>query len=225
MPLLELKNIRKGYRSPDGAFRAVIALERLVLERGELVALEGGSGTGKSTLLNLIAGIVMPDAGSIVIAGTDIAALREADRDRFRAAHIGYVFQTFNLLQGLTALENVLLSMSFGKGVDEAYAKTLFDRVGLRGREDCLPAVLSVGQQQRVAVVRAMANKPELLLADEPTGSLDRKLAAETMELIRTLCRENGTALFLASHDGKILETFDRVERLCVSDAGLEACA
>src|SRR5262249_4015256 len=150
---------------------------------GEQVALQGESGSGKTTLLHLIAGILRADEGCVLIAGQDMSARSESGRDKLRALHIGYVFQTFNLLQGYTALENVLLAMSFGRGTDSQRARRLLERVGLAGRIDYRPGQMSVGQQQRVAVARALANHPSLLLADEPTGNLDRKSAQEALKL------------------------------------------
>ena len=178
------------------------------------MALEGESGSGKTTLLNLIAGILKPDAGTIEIAGREMSALSEPQRDRLRATTIGYIFQTFNLLQGYTCLENVLLGMSFGPGADRAFAGQLLERVGLGNRLKHYPRQLSTGQQQRVAVARALANRPKLVLADEPTGNLDHKNATEALALIRTACQENGAALLLVSHDRDVLKQFETVQAL-----------
>ena len=178
------------------------------------MALSGESGSGKTTFLNLIAGILKPDSGSIVLAGQEMSALREPERDRLRATSIGYIFQTFNLLQGYTCLENVLLGMSFGPGVDRAFAQALLDKVGLGQRLKHYPRQLSTGQQQRVAVARALANRPKLVLADEPTGNLDHKNAGEALDLIRAACKENGAALLLVSHDREVLGRFEQVHSL-----------
>jgi putative ABC transport system ATP-binding protein len=139
-----------------------------------------------------------------------MSRLPEAKRDRLRAETIGYVFQTFNLLQGYTALENVLLGMMFGKGVDTARAKAILERVGMSDRMQYQPRQLSVGQQQRVALARALANHPKLVLADEPTGNLDPHHAREALAMIREICRENGAALLLVSHDEGVLAQFER---------------
>jgi putative ABC transport system ATP-binding protein len=143
-----------------------------------------------------------------------MSALGEPARDRLRATTIGYIFQTFNLLQGYTCLENVLLGMSFGPGVDRDFAKSLLCRVGLEQRLKHYPRQLSTGQQQRVAVARALANQPKLVLADEPTGNLDHKNATESLALIRQACRENAAALLLVTHDRDVLSQFDIVQPL-----------
>lgn len=214
MSVLSIEGLKKSYVSPDGATTPVIDIESFAMEPGEQVALEGESGSGKTTFLHLIAGIVKADSGSIIVAGDEITAMREAARDRARALHLGYVFQTFNLLDGYTALENVMLGMMFGPGADRAKAQSLLERVGLADRMHYKPRQLSVGQQQRVAVARALANGPRLVLADEPTGNLDRIRAAEALALIREVCSEYDAALLLVSHNRAILEAFDRCERL-----------
>jgi len=214
MSVLEISNLKKSYVSPGGGRHWVIDVPSFVLSEGDQVALEGSSGSGKTTFLNLIAGILQCDEGSLSLAGQRIDTLSEAGRDRVRANHLGYVFQTFNLLQGYTALENVELGMMFGKGVDPAYARQLLDRVGLSDRMHYRPRQLSVGQQQRVAVARALANRPNLVLADEPTGNLDRKRAEESLALIREICREHRAALLLVSHDHDILAQFENVQSL-----------
>ena len=141
-----------------------------------------------------------------------MTGLGEAARDRLRAETIGYIFQTFNLLQGHTVLENVELGMAFGRGVDRAHAESLLKRVGLGDKLGHHPRQLSTGQQQRVAVARALANRPRLVLADEPTGNLDRRNAREALTLIREVCRESGAALLLVSHDESVLAGFEPVQ-------------
>ena len=213
MPVLEIRELKKSYLTPEGEQLSVVDVPAFTLDDGEQVALQGGSGSGKTTFLNLIAGILTPDSGSVKVAGLEFTELSEARRDTARAERIGYIFQTFNLLSGYSALENVLLGMMFGPGPDTARAKELLDRVGLKERMDYRPAQLSVGQQQRVAVARALASKPKLVLADEPTGNLDRRHAMEALELIRKTCKENGAALLLVSHDPEVLKKFDRNEK------------
>ena len=184
------------------------------LDAGQQVALCGTSGSGKTTFLNLIAGILLPNEGRIELDGCPVSETSEAGRDRLRARTVGYIFQTFNLLQGYTCIENVLLGMSFGPGADRRWACELLERVGLGQRLDHFPRQLSTGQQQRVAVARALANRPKLVLADEPTGNLDPASAAESLGLVRETCRENGAALLLVSHDRKVLGQFDNVRDL-----------
>ncbi len=214
MPLLEINGLVKGFATPSGERHVVVDVPGFRLDAGAQVALAGPSGSGKTTFLHLIAGILQPDAGSIRIGDVDIAALGEAARDRFRAGSIGYIFQTFNLLQGFTCLENVLLGMGFGPGADRDRATALLRRVGLESRLHHRPRQLSTGQQQRVAVARALANRPRLVLADEPTGNLDPDTAREALALIREACAENRAALLLVSHDPEILGAFDRVHSL-----------
>ena len=184
------------------------------MDTGQHMALSGSSGSGKTTLLNLIAGILQPDEGRVELDGQSMSGTHEADRDRLRAKLLGYIFQTFNLLQGYTCIENVLLGMSFGGSPNQARAAELLDRVGLSRRLDYYPRQLSTGQQQRVAVARALANRPKLVLADEPTGNLDQDNAAEALGLIRDTCRENGAALLLVSHDKNVLGQFEEVRDL-----------
>ena len=209
MPLLEIRNLKKIYRTPEGETLTVLDVAEFALEAEQQLALRGASGTGKTTFLNCIAGILRPDNGCVRLNGIDMAAASEGRRDQLRAQTIGYIFQTFNLLQGYTCLENVLLGMSFGRGADRAFARELLERVGLGDRLEYRPGQLSVGQQQRVAVARALANKPKLVLADEPTGNLDPKNAREAIKLIREICRETGAALLIVSHDQTVLEQFD----------------
>jgi ABC-type lipoprotein export system ATPase subunit len=211
MPILEVKALRKSFRSPEGETKTVVSIAHFAVEAGAQLGLKGESGSGKTTFLNLIAGIVKPDAGSIMLNDVELTTLAESRRDRLRATTLGCVYQSFNLLQGYTCLENVLLAMSFGAGRDRAFALALLDRVGLSHRLSYYPRQLSVGQQQRVAVARALANHPKLVLADEPTGNLDSALAAETLALLRQACVEQGAALLLVSHDRDILAQFAHV--------------
>lgn len=208
--VLRIEALRKRFHAPTGATITIVDVPHFEIEPRAHVALAGESGSGKTTFLHLIAGILEPDAGTVEIAGERITGVGESRRDRVRAGQLGYIFQTFNLLQGYTAMENVELAMMFGRGLDRAYARRLLAQVGLSDRLHYRPRQLSVGQQQRVAVARALANKPALVLADEPTGNLDRRHAAAALELIRSLCRENEAALLLVSHDPHVLDSFEK---------------
>ncbi len=166
-------------------------------------------------MLHVIAGISRPDSGLVEIDGWDITKFSEAQCDRFRADRIGYVFQTFNLLSGFSALENVLLGMTFAQGrSDPARARHLLDRVGLAHRTTHKPPMLSVGEQQRVAVARALANHPQLLLADEPTANVDTRHQQQIINLLRETCREENVTLLLVTHVPEVAGQFERVEHL-----------
>ena len=209
MPLLKIQQLIKRFTAPGGEAHTVLDVPEFTLDAGQHVALRGASGTGKTTFLNCIAGILRPDQGDIELAGQNIAVASEGHRDQLRARHIGYIFQTFNLLQGYTCLENVLLGMSFSGQAKIQAAAAILKRVGLSDRMDYRPSELSVGQQQRVAVARALANRPQLVLADEPTGNLDPQNAREALQLIREVCEENQAALLLVSHDQAVLDQFE----------------
>jgi ABC-type lipoprotein export system ATPase subunit len=209
--MLAVADLKKAFRSPEGGRTTVLDIPHFSLAEKEQVALRGESGSGKTTFLHVLAGILTPDQGRVSIDGADVTALSESKRDRLRASKIGYIFQAFNLLQGYTVLENVLLGMSFGpRGADRGHARAMLERVGLGHRLNHFPAQLSTGQQQRVAVARALGNHPRLVLADEPTGNLDRAHASGSLALIRDVCREHGAALLLVSHDEAILNQFER---------------
>lgn len=214
---LYLYQLQKAYVSPDGVAVPTIDIDFFSLGTGEQVALVGRSGSGKTTLLHLMAGILLPDSGRVTYdlgsegGKIDIAELSEARRDVFRGRHIGYIFQTHHLLGGFTARENVLLGMSFSGGrADQEWADHLLEEVGLADRMTYRPARLSVGQQQRVAVARALASRPSLVLADEPTGALDAANAQQVLDLIRKLCSEVGASLLMVSHDLAITRQLPR---------------
>ena len=178
--------------------------------------LTGGSGSGKSTLLQLIAGLMDPGAGKVLISGTDVHALRGAKRDAFRGRSIGMIFQTFNLLLGFTAAENVMAALMFSNVPSTEHksrSRALLDRLGIT-RQDARVEHMSVGQQQRVAVARALACGPALVLADEPTASLDPENSDAAMAMIQSACRESDAALLCVSHDPAIKSRFERVESL-----------
>lgn len=224
--MLSITDLQKSFRVPgSGENRRIVDVPIFNVEAGAQVALRGESGSGKTTFLHLIAGILEADAGRIVVGDTEVTALKEAARDRLRARSIGYIFQTFNLLQGHTVLENVLLGMAFGRGIDRGRAGALLQRVGLGDKLGHYPRQLSTGQQQRVAVARALANHPGLVLADEPTGNLDRRNARASLELIREVCRETGAALLLVSHDEQVLANFEQVQDFAVLNRAGEVVA
>jgi ABC-type lipoprotein export system ATPase subunit len=213
--MLLLEQVKKTYLEPNGQKLPILDIERLHVERAEQVVLVGRSGSGKSTLLNIIAGILRADSGTVQLNKQDITQMPEAARDRFRAANLGYVFQTFNLLDGFNALENVMLAMTFARGRrDPQRAKRLLDRVGLTRRMYHTPTALSVGEQQRVAVARALANRPKLVLADEPTANVDTHHQQEIVDLLRESCAEEEVSLLLVTHTPEVAQQFSRVDRL-----------
>ncbi len=213
--VIELEQVRKSFTIPGGERIDVLDVPAFRLVAGAQCALEGHSGSGKSTLLNVIAGILRPDAGRVAIAGTDITRLPEAARDRLRADALGLVFQQFNLLPGFTALENVLVAMTFGSGrPDRGRATDLLSAVGLSGRLHHKPAELSVGQQQRVAIARALANRPRVVLADEPTASVDAAHQQQVIDLLRGTCTEQGVALLVVTHAPDVARQFPERLRL-----------
>ncbi len=213
--MLRLEQVRKSFAEPDGTRLPILDVPRFEVAAGEQMVLVGHSGSGKSTLLQVIAGISRADAGEVWVADTNICRLSEPQRDAFRARHIGFVFQTFNLLPGFTALENVLLGMTFtGSRSDPARARQLLERVGLSARLAHKPAMLSVGEQQRVAVARALANRPQLLLADEPTASVDARNQQQIVDLLRATCEEEQVALVVVTHDTGVASQFTRVDHL-----------
>jgi len=209
-PVLELRELAKSY-SEGGGSRRVLESASLELAAGECVALLGPSGSGKSTLLHLAAGLDTPDAGSVRVCGLALERLSERERSLLRRERIGLVFQSFHLLPGLSALENACLSLDLnGRRAERERARELLARVGLAGRERARPAQLSGGEQQRVALARALAHEPRLLLADEPTGSLDATSGALVLQLLLELARERGLALLFATHSHELAQQADR---------------
>ena len=213
--MLRLTNVKKSYTQPDGTTLPILNIPDFALGEGEQMVLVGESGSGKTTLLHTIAGITRCDAGKIELDRTDLAKLTENGCDRFRAGKIGYVFQTFNLLPAFTAWENIVLGMTFARGAKNTeWANKLLDRVGLSHRADHHPNKMSVGEQQRVAVARALANRPRLVLADEPTANVDPANQQNIINLIRKTCDEQNIALMMVTHSTQVSEQFDRVDRL-----------
>lgn len=216
---LEILDLRFRFEGGPSSGPWIIDIPSLRLGRAEQLLLTGGSGRGKSTLLHLISGVVdlaPPCSGRINVAGRDIHSLRGPARDAYRAQHIGMVFQTFNLLHGFTALENVMAALMFSGVPAREHrdrAASLLATLGIE-RTDAAPERLSVGQQQRIAVARALACSPTLVLADEPTASLDPENAEIAMDLIQNACRERGAALLCVSHDPAMAQRFARRKRL-----------
>ncbi len=213
--MLELTDVRKSFSQPDGSQLPILEIGHFHVGADEQMVLVGRSGSGKTTLLHVIAGISRPDSGRVRVDDWETTLFSEAECDRFRAERIGYVFQTFNLLPGFSALENVLLAMRFARGrPDKARARQLLERVGLGHRITHKPAMLSVGEQQRVAVARALANRPKLLLADEPTANVDSGSQQQVLDLIRETSHEEQVALVLVTHSPEVAGQFKRIDRL-----------
>lgn len=212
MALLEIKNLSKKFHTPMGEIAASISIPSLQLEQGEALLLDGPSGSGKTTVLHMISGLLSADSGSIYFAGEDVSKLPTAQRDVWRADNVGYIFQRLNLLDELNVLENILLPQCWRKEKNKQdlrqRALALLEQVGLAQKAACFPGELSIGEQQRVAVVRALVHKPKLLLADEPTASLDLENGKVVLGLLRQLCRENNVALLLSTHDEAVKATF-----------------
>ena len=207
--IVEVKDLAVEYEIGNLRFTAV-DIPAWSVDNGAQVAIFGPSGCGKSTLLHVLAGLLAPRSGKVNVCGQDLALLSESDLDHFRARHIGYIFQDFNLLQGYTAVENVLLGMTFSRQrPDRRHAQELLTRVGLSRREKHRPSEMSIGERQRVAIARALVARPELILADEPTGSLDPLHAREVVGLLGEACRERGCSLVVVSHDPGVVDSFD----------------
>jgi putative ABC transport system ATP-binding protein len=214
--IVELRDIGKSYRR--GA-QLIPVLEGISLSiaPGEFLALMGPSGSGKSTLLNLIAGLDQADRGSITVGGVDITSLSEGELAAWRAAHVGFIFQFYNLIPVLTALENVELPLvltGLSRRERREHARTVLRLVGLEDRMDHAPRQLSGGQQQRVAIARALAADPTLIVADEPTGDLDRVSAEEVLILMERLCRELGKTIIMVTHDPRAARRAARIKHL-----------
>ncbi|CAN5141581.1 ABC transporter ATP-binding protein [soil metagenome] len=203
-PAIQLSNVAKSYPGAAGEFRALQDLT-LTIERGEFVAIVGPSGSGKSSLLNLLAGIDRPSSGELRVAGQALHAMSENQLSAWRGRGVGIVFQFFQLLPTLTAVENVMLPMDFCRcwpsGERRGRALALLERLGVADQADKFPAALSGGQQQRVAVARALANAPSLLLADEPTGNLDSRNAAALLDILAGLVRDEGLTVVMVTHE------------------------
>ncbi|MCP5158136.1 MAG: ABC transporter ATP-binding protein [Gammaproteobacteria bacterium] len=212
--IIRVEDLGKQVISPEGPLLILDAI-RFDIAKGESVAVVGASGSGKSTLLGLLAGLDAPSRGRVWLAGVDLNGLDEDGRALLRAQRVGFVFQSFQLLTGLTALENVMLPLELAGQVDaRRQALELLERVGLQARARHYPAQLSGGEQQRVAIARAFAGNPDVLFADEPTGNLDQKTGHRIIELLFTLNREQGATLILVTHDPELAAYCDRILEL-----------
>jgi putative ABC transport system ATP-binding protein len=214
--LIVARNLEQTYRSA-GRSLTVLTSVNLEIASEEFVAIVGPSGSGKTTLLGLLAGLDRPSAGSVQLAGQDLNQLNEDERARFRARNVGFVFQTFQLIPTLTALENVMVPAELSNGATRdarARAAELLGRVGLGDRMDHYPVQLSGGEQQRVALARAFANQPRILFADEPTGNLDTATGKRVIDLLVELNQHMQTTLVLVTHDAELAAHANRVIRL-----------
>lgn len=212
-PIIQIDNIRKVYRMGD---EKILALNNINynIEKGKIYCLLGTSGSGKSTLLNLLAGLEKPTKGSIVFNSHHLESMSEKDLALFRKKYIGFVFQSYNLLPTLTALENVTLPLIFSripKKVRNKKANEMLKAVGLADRKNHKPSEMSGGQQQRVSIARAFINNPQVVFADEPTGNLDTKTSLEMMDLITGIARENNQTLIIVTHDMEISDYADEI--------------
>jgi putative ABC transport system ATP-binding protein len=213
--MLKLENIKKSFVQPDKNRVPILDIPSFEIAAGEQVVLLGPSGCGKTTMLHTIAGITKPDSGKVFLDEVELTRYSEAARDRIRADKLGYVFQTFNLLPGFSAYENVLLGMTFAsKKKSPGRARQLLEQVGLGHRLGNKPNQLSVGEQQRVAVARALANQPALLLADEPTANVDPGNQQHIIDLIKQCCLAENIALLMVTHSMEVAHQFERVVQL-----------
>lgn len=208
--IVSVRNCQYSVKS-GGNCTQILDIPEFKVQKGELTALFGPSGSGKSTFLHIISGLLKASGGQITVAGSELNMLGEVERDRFRARSIGYIFQSFNLLNGLSALENVMLGAALaGKNTGQDQARSLLAEVGLEHRMNNRPHQLSIGEQQRVAVARAIIHAPELILADEPTGSLDPARSMEIIDLLENMVKRHGCTLIAVSHDMNVVNRFPR---------------
>lgn len=225
--MIDVKGVTKVYRRGKSEVRA-LAVESLFVPQGQFLSVMGPSGSGKSTLLNLLGALDVPSAGSITIGGREISKLDDTELSHFRRDRLGFIFQFFNLLPTLSAIENVILpQLLSGKPRSELEPKgrKLLESFGLKGRDHHRPDELSGGEMQRVAVARALVGEPDLILADEPTGNLDTKTGAEVLKLLRQATRERNLTVVMVTHDPKAADVGDRLVHLqdgaVVSDKNL----
>lgn len=211
MTLIEVKNLNKIYGSGEAEVKALKNIN-LNIEQGEFVAIVGQSGSGKSTLLHLIGGADIPSSGEVIIDGKNIYKLKEKELSILRRRKLGFIFQFFNLIPVLTAQENIEMPVLLdNEKIDKKYMNELLRILGLKERKNNYPSQLSGGQQQRVSIGRALANKPSIILADEPTGNLDSKNSKEVLELLKYCAKKYNQTLILITHDINIAKSADRV--------------
>ena len=214
MEILIASNLTKIYGKDDTAVTAVNHID-LTIHKGEFTAIVGASGSGKSTLLHLLGGVDTPTEGQVIIEGENIYSLKDEKRSILRRRKIGFIFQTYNLIPVLTVRENIIMPVLLdGNKVDDKEVDNLIELLGLTERKNHLPNQLSGGQQQRVAIGRAVINKPSIIIADEPTGNLDKKNSEEIMSLLMKAVRENGQTLVLVTHEMDIASMADRIIHL-----------
>lgn len=211
--MLEIKNLIKQVNTPSGTSLTIANVDRLSVKSGEQMLLVGPSGSGKTTLLHMIAGLLVPTSGSIQCDEVVLGDLSLKERDQWRAKNVGYIFQKLNLLEGLTVGENIGIAASFAGQKDKNKickdTMNLLELVGLADKMNVKPNHLSIGEQQRVAVARAVINKPSLILADEPTASLDHANVLIILELLKNLCHESNSKLLLSTHDQLVMAQFE----------------
>lgn len=211
--MIRLRKISKGF-SEAGQWRQVLDDLDLDVQRGQFVCLTGRSGSGKSTLLNVLSGIDSPDSGQVRIDGTALEQLDDRARTLYRRRHLGFVFQSFNLVPTLTVAENLALPQELNGAVDRCLSLSWLERVALADRANSFPDELSGGEQQRVAVARALVHGPQVLLADEPTGNLDQRTGERILSILQDLCARSETTLLVASHSREVASRADRVVEL-----------
>lgn len=205
---LEVKNLKKSY-GENGSYMQVLKGISTGVEKGEMCVIQGTSGSGKSTFLNCVGGLDTVESGSICVDGTEIVGLKQNELSEYRRANLGFIFQFYNLVPNLTALENVELALQISK--DPLDAQAVLDEVGLGERKNNFPAQLSGGEQQRVSIARALAKNPKLLLCDEPTGALDYNTGKSILKLLQNMCREKGMTVIIITHNQALAPMADRL--------------
>lgn len=214
MSILKVKQLKKYYGSEENLTKALDGLD-LSIEKGEFVAIVGASGSGKSTLLNMIGGLDVPTSGKVVIGNKEIEKMKPDELTVFRRKNIGFIFQNYNLIPVLNVLENITLPIELdGRAPDKKFVKEIIEMLGLKEKVYKMPSQLSGGQQQRVAVARALASKPEIILADEPTGNLDSETSEEVLELLQKTSRHYNQTIVMITHDPHIAARADRMIKI-----------